>query len=59
LKYVPSDFEWDPEINGCKDADEPFSTAPPKRYKAIDHTKEGAKKKDQGLGNGRLTLLIL
>lgn len=46
VKYVLSDFEWDPEIKGFKNADELFSTTPPRGYKVTDLTKEGEKKHD-------------
>jgi hypothetical protein len=59
LNYVLSDFERVPEIKGFKNADELFSTTPPRGYRVIDHIKEGAKKKDQGLGTGRLPSLLL
>jgi hypothetical protein len=42
--WVLSDFEWDPELKGVKDADELFSVTPPAGYKVSDETKPKADK---------------
>jgi hypothetical protein len=42
--WVLSDFEWDPELKGVKDADELFGTTPPAGYKVTDDTKPRADK---------------
>lgn len=38
-KYVMSDFEWDPALEGFKDIDELFSTEPAAGYKVEDRRK--------------------
>ena len=50
MKFVLSDFEWDPEVKGFKNLDELFSVTPSEGYKVIDLRQkkdEKAEKKDK------------
>ena len=47
MKFVLSDFEWDPELRGFANLDEVFSTTPPKGYKVDDLRKKKDEKKDK------------
>jgi hypothetical protein len=40
MKFTLTDFEWDPELKGFKNADELFSTTAPKGYKVEDLRKK-------------------
>ena len=44
MKFVMSDFEWDPKVKGFDKIDELFSTTPPKGYKVEDLRKKADKK---------------
>jgi hypothetical protein len=50
MKFLLTNFEWDPELKGFKNLDELFSTTPPEGYKVIDLRQkkdEKAEKKDE------------
>jgi hypothetical protein len=38
-RWIHSDFEWDPKLEGVKDAEDLFRTTPPEGYKVTDLTK--------------------